>query len=196
MTNAAPSVHLDGGDASASPSPSPAQRAASARLPLLLLVVAFAVCYGPVVVAMAGQWWTNTMYNYAFLIPAIAAYMVWIERERVARAVGAPSYVLALPVLAIGLGLLIVGRAGSLLIVEEFSILPTLAGVVLLAGGASLLRAVALPLAYLLFMRNPERQSGIPRLLTFLVLVNVSILNAWFNVLRGRRVVAWEPSRR
>jgi len=45
-------------------------------------------------------------------------------------------------------------------------------------------------------MRNPERQSGIPRLLTFLVLVNVSILNAWFNVLRGRRVVAWEPSRR
>jgi len=152
LTNAAPSVHLDGGDASASPSPSPAQRAASARLPLLLLVVAFAVCYGPVVVAMAGQWWTNTMYNYAFLIPAIAAYMVWIERERVARAVGAPSYVLALPVLAIGLGLLIVGRAGSLLIVEEFSILPTLAGVVLLAGGASLLRAVALPLAYLLFM--------------------------------------------
>ena len=30
----------------------------------------------------------------------------------------------------------------------------------------------------------------------FLVLVTVSILNAWFNVLRGRRVVAWEPSRR
>jgi hypothetical protein len=44
--------------------------------------------------------------------------------------------------------------------------------------------------------RDPEKQSGIPRLLTFLVLVNVSILNAWVNVLRGRRVVAWEPSRR
>jgi Glycosyl transferase family 2 len=45
-------------------------------------------------------------------------------------------------------------------------------------------------------LRDPDRQAGIPRLLTFLVLVNVSILHAWYRVLRGRRVVAWEPSRR
>jgi EpsI family protein len=92
------------------------------------------------------------MYNYGFLIPAIAAYMVWIERDRIGRALSAPSYATGLPMLAIGLGLLIVGRVGSVLIVEEFSILPTLAGLVLLAGGIPLLRAVALPLAYLLFM--------------------------------------------
>ena len=122
------------------------------RLPLALLALAFAACYATVVVAMAGQWWSNTMYNYAFLIPAIAAYMVWIERDRAARAVGGPSYLTGLPVLAFGLVLLVIGRVGSLLILEEFSILPTLAGLVLLGGGLSLLRAVALPLAYLLFM--------------------------------------------
>jgi glycosyltransferase involved in cell wall biosynthesis len=38
--------------------------------------------------------------------------------------------------------------------------------------------------------------SGVPRLITFLVLVNVSILNAWYDVFRGRRVVVWEPSKR
>jgi glycosyltransferase involved in cell wall biosynthesis len=37
---------------------------------------------------------------------------------------------------------------------------------------------------------------GLPRLVSFMVLVNISILNAWYDVLRGRRVVAWDPSKR
>jgi hypothetical protein len=37
---------------------------------------------------------------------------------------------------------------------------------------------------------------GLLRLLTFFALVNVSILHAWFEVLRGNRAVTWEPSRR
>ncbi len=41
-----------------------------------------------------------------------------------------------------------------------------------------------------------SRLSGLPRLMTFLVLVNVSILNAWYDFVRGRRVVVWEPSKR
>ena len=45
-------------------------------------------------------------------------------------------------------------------------------------------------------LRRRDRLSALPRMLTFLVLSNVSILNAWFNVLRGRQVVAWEPSNR
>lgn len=41
-----------------------------------------------------------------------------------------------------------------------------------------------------------SRLSGIPKLIAFLVLVNFSILNAWYSVVRGRRFVVWEPSRR
>lgn len=41
-----------------------------------------------------------------------------------------------------------------------------------------------------------EPPSGFRRLLTFLVLANVSTLNAWYDLLRGRRFVTWEPSRR
>jgi hypothetical protein len=41
-----------------------------------------------------------------------------------------------------------------------------------------------------------EPPSGLRRLLTFLVLANVSTLNAWYDLLRGRRFVTWEPSRR
>jgi cellulose synthase/poly-beta-1,6-N-acetylglucosamine synthase-like glycosyltransferase len=45
-------------------------------------------------------------------------------------------------------------------------------------------------------MRRVDRLSGVHRLVTFLVSSNLSILHAWFQVARGRRVVLWEPSRR
>jgi glycosyltransferase involved in cell wall biosynthesis len=36
----------------------------------------------------------------------------------------------------------------------------------------------------------------VPRTLTFFVLSNASILHAWFNIVRGRQFVTWEPSKR
>jgi hypothetical protein len=41
--------------------------------------------------------------------------------------------------------------------------------------------------------RQPK---GPLRIVSFFFLVNLSILHAWFNVLRGRGAVIWEPSRR
>ncbi len=41
-----------------------------------------------------------------------------------------------------------------------------------------------------------KKPGGILRIVSFSVLVNVSILHAWFNTLRGRGAVVWEPSRR
>lgn len=43
---------------------------------------------------------------------------------------------------------------------------------------------------------SPVAPRGPWRILTFFVVVNASILHAWWNVLLGRRVVTWEPSRR
>jgi hypothetical protein len=45
-------------------------------------------------------------------------------------------------------------------------------------------------------LRRPERFGRLGRIITFFVLANLSILHAWFNVIRGRHVVVWEPSRR
>jgi hypothetical protein len=55
---------------------------------------------------------------------------------------------------------------------------------------------VAVYVAAAIGMRRVGRLSGIHRLVTFLVSSNLSILHAWFQVARGRRVVLWEPSRR
>ena len=53
---------------------------------------------------------------------------------------------------------------------------------------------VAVYVAAAIGMRRVGRLSGIHRLVTFLVSSNLSILHAWFQVARGRRVVLWEPS--
>jgi hypothetical protein len=45
-------------------------------------------------------------------------------------------------------------------------------------------------------MSTDRRVAGIWKIVPFFVLVNVSILHAWFNAVRGHGAVIWEPSRR
>ena len=52
----------------------------------------------------------------------------------------------------------------------------------------------ALALSYLATKRLPG--FGILRLPSFFVMVNVSILDAWFRYFRGERIVSWSPSKR
>jgi cellulose synthase/poly-beta-1,6-N-acetylglucosamine synthase-like glycosyltransferase len=47
-----------------------------------------------------------------------------------------------------------------------------------------------------LMLRRPTPPTGALRLLSFFVLVNMSILQAWLDVVRGRQAVTWAPSRR
>jgi hypothetical protein len=44
--------------------------------------------------------------------------------------------------------------------------------------------------------RRHGRVSSLHRLLTFFVIVNISILHAWANIFRGRTFIVWDPSRR
>lgn len=118
----------------------------------LAVVAGFGLAYGSVLSMLVYQWWTNDMYNYGFLIPLISGYVVWNDRARVAAELGNPAVLPGLTLLVLGLGLLTTARAGSLLALQELSILPTLLGLALLLGGYGLLRVVWLPIAYLLFM--------------------------------------------
>jgi glycosyltransferase involved in cell wall biosynthesis len=59
---------------------------------------------------------------------------------------------------------------------------------------------LAAQIAFYLFgivgLRWAHRLPGLARLVPFLLLANMSILNAWCDVVRGRRFMTWEPSRR
>ena len=113
--------------------------------------LALALCYWDVMYMLGRQWWSNSMYTHGFLIPIIAGYVCWATRDKLP-AVCRPSFALGLPVLVVGLVVLTIGRAGNLGAIQELSLIPVMFGVALLTGGLALVRALALPILYLLLM--------------------------------------------
>lgn len=100
---------------------------------------------------LIGQWWTDPNFSHGFFVPLFSAYVVWQERDRLARIAPQPSWA-GLGVVLASLGVLVVGRLGAELFLDRTSLLLLLAGVVILFFGWNLFRAALFPWAFLLMM--------------------------------------------
>ncbi len=117
-----------------------------------MLTVSLLFCYADVLVAMVRQWWEISFYSYAFLIPAISAYLVWVRRDHLWAVRPHPSYVAGAGGVAAGLLALTIGRAAGVQVVQQISLLITLPGVILFLFGWPVLKVLGVPLAFLGFM--------------------------------------------
>ena len=115
-------------------------------------LAALAVAYAEVFAALGMTWWSIPMYSYGVLIPVISLYLVWSRRERLRGLEAGPSHKAGWPVLATGLAALVIGKAGGVIVLQELSLIPTIAGLVLLVLGWPFFKALWAPIAYLLFM--------------------------------------------
>jgi exosortase len=100
---------------------------------------------------LVGQWWTDPNFSHGFFVPLFSAFVIWHERERLARILPQPSW-FGLVILLAGLAELIVGRLGAELFLDRSSLLLVLAGALILFAGWNLFRAVLFPGAFLLLM--------------------------------------------
>jgi len=116
------------------------------------LVTALLFVYAPVLHAMVLQWWNISFYSYAFLIPVVSAYLVWIRRDRVLAIVPQPHYGSGSVLLTLGLLVLVIGQTGGINALQQISLLITLPGMILFLFGKSVLKALLLPITFLLFM--------------------------------------------
>ena len=107
--------------------------------------------YWPTLRHLVGQWWHDPNFSHGFFVPLFSAFVIWQERDRLARILTRPSWSGAILLFA-GLGVLIVGRLGAELFLDRSSMLLVLAGVVILFLGWNLFRAVFFPWAFLLMM--------------------------------------------
>jgi exosortase len=107
--------------------------------------------YWSTLVHLVGQWWTDPNFSHGFFVPLFSGFVIWQERDRLARITPQPSWV-GLGVVLAGLVVLIVGRLGAELFLDRSSLLLLLAGVVILFFGWNLFRAVLFPWAFLLLM--------------------------------------------
>ncbi len=109
------------------------------------------VLYAPVLSSLVKQWWSDPNYGHGFFVPLFAAYVLWSERDRWrARPFRPDNFGMAIMLFAIGLRIL--GMLGAESFMARLSFVILIAGIVLFLAGRQILRSIAFPIGYLLFM--------------------------------------------
>ena len=120
----------------------------------LLVAAAVLFAYWSVLLRLGRFWWEDENYSHGLLIPFVIGYILWIERERLARVRMRPSVLLGGAGVLCALLALWAGTAGAELFVQRTSLILLLASVAVYFWGFRMLRAVAVPL-FLLALAIP-----------------------------------------
>jgi EpsI family protein len=123
-----------------------------ARLRIAVATAAFALCYAGAMAALVGAWATDYLYSYGFAVPLISGYVLWARSHELRTLHLVPDYQVGIPVTLVGAAMLLTGRLGALMTVQEVALVVTLAGAVLLLFGRDVTRVLWFPIAYLLLM--------------------------------------------
>jgi exosortase len=95
--------------------------------------------------------WDDPNYSHVFIVPIISSFVVWQRRRLLAALPIRGSWRGVLPILA-GAAALIVGDIGAETFLMRTSIIVIVAGLILFHFGSAMLRAVAFPLGFCLFL--------------------------------------------
>jgi EpsI family protein len=96
--------------------------------------------------------WTNFGGSHGPVILAISLYMVWTKREKLRDLVVQPNLFAGALVTTLGCVIFILGKIGSIMILQFLAFIITLAGMVLLLWGLQFFKALVVPIGYLVFM--------------------------------------------
>lgn len=101
---------------------------------------------------MVAMWDNTPMYSFGYIVPFVALFLLWTERDRLARVAPAPSPLFGLPLLALALAFLVGGHFGGVLVAQQLAFWLALVGSVVFVFGTTLARRAGVALAYLLLM--------------------------------------------
>jgi exosortase len=120
----------------------------------LAISFAIAFAYATVLAKLFYDWWNDENYSHGLLIPLIIGYLLWTQRDKLARVHVRPMISLGLAAIVVALFALWAGVAGAELYTQRLSLVLLLAGITVYFWGLSLLRLMLVPLA-LLFLAIP-----------------------------------------
>ena len=130
------------------------QRKSSIPLRLLwpaMLVGSFLVAYVPTIRGLIEGPWQTEQEGHGPLIIAASLFLVWQSRERLMSERFSRAPVAGWSLLLFGLVIMFLARTQGILAVETFSIIPVIAGCVLITAGWGAFRILAFPIGFLLF---------------------------------------------
>ena len=116
-----------------------------------VLAVAFIVLYFPFLQTLVHDWNVNDNFSHGYLIPPIAAFMVWHGKNQLKDVKIQPNLWGLILILA-GLLQLIVAKIGAEYFLQRTSMILVLFGLTLFLLGTSWTKKLSIPMLYLLFM--------------------------------------------
>jgi exosortase len=116
-----------------------------------LLIVLLAWLYGSILFHLVKQWANDPNFSHGFFVPAFSLFVLWQDRERLARQPRKPS-AWGLPIVIFALAMLVVGVLGAELFLSRTSLLLLIAGLVIFFSGWPFFRAMLFPWAFLFLM--------------------------------------------
>lgn len=122
-----------------------------AFISLGFILTGLIILYFPILRELALDWDTNDNYSHGYFIPLLSAYIVYVSRGELKRT-PIQGNIAGLFLLGAGLLQLIVAKTGSEFFLQRSSLIPVLAGIVLLTLGFQFLKKVFIPIIYLIFM--------------------------------------------
>ena len=120
----------------------------------LVIAAALAFAYASVLAKLGRDWWLDENYSHGLLIPFIIGYILWSERDLLARAAQRPRVVFGGTMIAAAFAALWAGTVGAELFVQRMSLVLMLAGLIVYFWGWRLLRLTLVPL-FLLVLAIP-----------------------------------------
>lgn len=119
---------------------------------IALIAASFVYCYYGVITTLVSFWRSNPVYSHGFLIPLISLYLAWLKRDSLKRLEPSPELFLGSCVFVGSVLVLVVGKVASVMVIQELSLVVSIAGVVLFVLGRDFFRVLLFPIAYLAFM--------------------------------------------
>jgi len=114
------------------------------------IISAILFTYAAVLVKLSSNWWSDENYSHGLLVPLIIAYILWLERDQLAKEPARPATLLGGLTVAAALFALWIGVAGAELYSQRMSLVLLIAGTVIYFWGVKFLRIIWVPLALLI----------------------------------------------
>jgi EpsI family protein len=129
-----------------------AAQLAAPSLKFALLTAAFLFAYYRTLVSMFKIWTEHAGSSHGFIIPLISLYLVWYKRQELKNIPIRPNMLWGTALTIIGALAGLIGTIGGVTTAQSISIVIIIPGLVWMLLGNAYLKALALPLMYLLLM--------------------------------------------
>jgi exosortase len=109
----------------------------------------------PFLKSFGAPWGRVADYTHAYFILPITLWLIWRNREQLKSRAGKGSFATGLLLLLVGLLMLVFGLRQNYIFVSTFSLIPFLAGLVMLLYGRDAIKTAGFPILYLIFLVPP-----------------------------------------